>query len=71
MNDNNGTDDDTVADLDVPFGMAYSAMVTNEEWERYDGMPYACAAIVEYLHDTSIQRPVYNLERKLSECETG
>ncbi len=38
--------------------------ISNDEWEEFEGMSYTRAAIVEYLRTNSIQRPLYNLERK-------
>ncbi len=53
-----------VRDAAAPFGMAYLPVVPNDEWEEFEGMSYTRAAIVEYLRTNSIQRPLYNLERK-------
>ncbi len=53
-----------VRDATAPFGMAYLPVVPNDEWEEFEGMSYTRAAIVEYLRTNSIQRPLYNLERK-------
>jgi hypothetical protein len=56
-----------VKDAVAPFGMAYLPVVPNEEWVPFDGLSYTREGIVEYLRENSIQRPLYNLERKRNE----
>lgn len=76
-NDNDNVDDDDnetttttttiVEELAAPLGMAYLPSVPNDDWEEFEGMSYTRAAIVEYLRENDIQRPLYNLERKRNE----
>ena len=56
-----------VQDCAAPFGMSYLPVVPNDEWVQFDGVSYTREGIVEYLHENSIQRPLYNLERKRNE----
>lgn len=54
-------------DVVAPFGMAYLPVVPNDEWVQFEGISYTREGIVEYLRQNSIQRPLYNLERKKNE----
>lgn len=61
-------DDATIAnEPSAPLGMAYLPVVPNEDWEEIEGMSYAHAAIINYLHANNYQHPLYNLERKRNE----
>lgn len=72
-NGNGGEDYDAtiVEDTSAPLGMAYLPVVPNEDWQEIDGMSYTRAAIVDHLRENSIQRPLYNLERKRNEMLTS
>ena len=65
----NGEDPDftIVPHPDAPLGMSYLPVVPNEYWEPFEGMSYTRLAIVEYLRNNGIMRPLYNLQRKRSE----
>ena len=52
---------------DAPLGMSYLPVVPNDEWERFEGISYTRLAIVDYLRENGIMRPLYNLERKQRE----
>ena len=52
---------------DAPLGMSYLPVIPNEDWQQYEGVSYAHAAIVEHLWEQGIGRPQYNLERKRNE----
>ena len=52
---------------DAPLGMSYLPVVPNDEWEPFDGISYTRLAIVDYLRENGIMRPLYNLERKQRE----
>jgi len=56
-----------VAHPDAPLGMSYLPVVPNDEWEKFDGISYTRLAIVDYLRENGIMRPLYNLERKQRE----
>jgi hypothetical protein len=72
--DDDRSDDDTATttttiavDLVAPLGMAYLPVVPNDDWEEIEGMSYTRAAIVDFLRENEIRRPLYNLERKRNE----
>ena len=52
---------------DAPLRMSYLPVVPNDEWEKFDGISYTRLAIVDYLRENGIMRPLYNLERKQME----
>jgi len=51
------TDYTITAHSDAPLGMSYLPVIPNDEWEQYEGMSYARAAIVEHLRQQNIARP--------------
>jgi hypothetical protein len=72
--DDDRSDDDTttttttfVDDHVALLGMAYLPVVPNDDWEEIEGMSYTRAAIVDFLRENEILRPLYNLERKRNE----
>ena len=52
---------------DAPLGMSYLPVVPNEDWEQFEGISYTRLAIVDYLRNNGIMRPLYNLQRKRDE----
>jgi hypothetical protein len=46
----------------APLGMSYLPVVSNEDWEAFEGMSYALLAIVEHVHAHCIMWPTNNLE---------
>jgi len=57
-----------VADPDAPFGMAYLPVVPNEDFEVYDGTSFTREAIVDYIKEYDIGRPLHNIKRREAEA---
>jgi len=59
--------DDIVAHSSAPLGMGYLPVVPDETFEVYNGVSRTREAIVEFLRDKEISRPLHNIERKKRE----
>ncbi len=59
--------DDIVTHPNAPLGMSYLPVVPNEEFETFYGISRTRKAIVEFIQEQDIRRPMHNLERKKRE----
>ena len=51
----------------APLGMGYLPAVPDESFVSYSGISYTWQAIVEWLREAGIERPLHNIERKRRE----
>lgn len=59
--------DDVVPHPSAPLGLGYLPVVPDETFEVYNGVSRTREAIVEFLREKDIRRPLHNIERKKRE----
>jgi hypothetical protein len=45
----------------APLGMSYLPVIPNKEFEAHPGISQTSEAIVEYIRENDIQRPLHNI----------
>ncbi|KAL7474611.1 hypothetical protein ACHAW6_000578, partial [Cyclotella cf. meneghiniana] len=56
--------DDVSTSPIAPLGMTYLPVVPNDKFQKYDGIFCTREAIVEFIREQDIRRPIHNLERE-------
>jgi len=51
----------------APFGMNYLPVVPDDSFVSYSGVSHTREAIVDYIRENDIGRPLHNIERKKRE----
>ena len=60
-------EDDIEPHPNAPLGMTYLPVVPNDEFEKFNGVSRTREAIVEFIEEQDIRRPMHNVERKTRE----
>jgi hypothetical protein len=51
----------------APLGMTYLPVVSNDKFQQFDGISHTREAILEFIQEQDIRRPMHNLERESRE----